>query len=463
MQIYLFYKKALLSGQIGSPYKLPSIRQLAQHLNISRNPIEAAYAQLIAEGYIEGKLKSGYYALELELVQPFYTDEPDKTSRLENQETASSQDNQSLIQFSYDHTAIEYFPLAKWKTCTMKTLQLHSYNLLDYGDRKGEIQLRVLIAEYVRQNRGVICDPEQVIVTAGTQQAASLLGLLLRQEHSTIGVEQAMHPGVLQVLNHHLNPIPFSIELDGIHVDELYQHPTVRAVYVTPSHQFPYGMTMSAGKRLKLLQWAKQANGVVIEDDYDSDFLYEGRPVPALQGLDPNGCVVYLGTFSKALAPALRLSYMILPISLMTRFERELPYYDQPVSRLTQKTMELFMEQGNLDKHVRKMRKVYRHKREVLLNAIASCMGDHVELSGTTSGLHIIVQVRSDRTSEELVNLAAQGGVQVHSIMDYTVGNLSAHKQSFHRGRAQLLLGFGGLSIDQITEGVSRLAQAWRL
>jgi GntR family transcriptional regulator/MocR family aminotransferase len=213
---------------------------------------------------------------------------------------------------------------------------------------------------------------------------------------------------------------------------------------------------------LKLLHWAKQTNGIIIEDDYDCDFLYEGRPIPALQALDTAGSVIYLGTFSKALAPALRLSYIILPPGLLKRFENEFPYYDQPVSRLTQKTMELFMEQGHFDKHVRKMRKVYKHKRETLLDAIHSNLGDRVELSGTATGLHVIVKIKSERSTVELIRLAAQSGVRVHAVSDYEARLHGDQLESIKQDEVHsFLLGFGGLSSAQITVGISRIAIAW--
>ncbi len=463
-QIYHFYKKGLLSGQIKPHSKLPSIRQLAQHLNTSRNPVETAYAQLVAEGFIGGRPKSGYYALELELLQPLDAQATTDDFPISKDDSPLNDKRPvpTLIGFDYDQTAVEYFPLAKWRKYTMMTLQPSDYSLLEYGDRKGEQLLRVLIAQYVRLNRGVACEPEQVLVTAGTQQSTSLLCSLLQKDYRVIGVEQAMHPGVLQVFQLHLNPTPLTLEQDGLCVDQLYLNRSIRAVYVTPSHQFPYGMTMSAAKRLKLLHWAKQTNGIIIEDDYDSDFLYEGRPIPALQALDTAGSVIYLGTFSKALAPALRLSYIILPPGLLKRFENEFPYYDQPVSRLTQKTMELFMEQGHFDKHVRKMRKVYKHKRETLLDAIHSNLGDRVELSGTASGLHVIVKIKSERSTVELIRLAAQSGVRVHAVSDYEARLHDDQLESIKQDEVHsFLLGFGGLSSAQITEGISRIAIAW--
>lgn len=303
MEIYYFYKREILNGRFTPRAKLPSIRQLALHLGVSRNPVEVGYAQLVAEGYIVNQVKRGYFAAELEPLvlwvgrektQKINDDEPTSKREVEELRDVSAQLSES-ISFEYDQMDMEHFPLALWRKMTLKVLQPSSRDLFTYGNRKGEQRLRVLIADHLQQNRGVRCDPEQIIMTAGSQQSAVILSGLLQKEHRTLAVEAAMHPGMYDVFRHHqLDMIPLSLDSDGLSIHELDAHDAIRAVYVTPSHQFPYGMIMSATKRVKLLQWAAKKKGFIIEDDYDSDFLYEGRPVPALQGMDNTGSVVYL-------------------------------------------------------------------------------------------------------------------------------------------------------------------------
>lgn len=469
VQIYRFYKEEIVCGRMQSQERLPSIRQLALHLNISRNPVEMAYAQLTAEGYITGKAKSGYFAAELDWLPPSSKEQAYTSRAADGIEERTY--SKATLSFEYDQTDVEQFPLALWRKMTHKVLQPSERDLLYYGDHKGEIGLRRLIVDYVQQNRGVLCDLEQVVITAGTQQAALMLSGLLQatvssagaQDHGPLAVEEAMHPGLLRIFQHQrLNPVPVRLESDGLCVDALTSNESIRAVYVTPSHQFPYGMIMSAAKRMKLLQWAYTKRGIIIEDDYDSDFLYEGRPVPALQGLDSNECVVYLGTFSKALAPALRLSYMILPQILLDRYEREFSFYDQTASRLTQKTMELFMLQGHFDRHVRRMRKVYRHKRETLLRAIQQYMGDCVYVSGAESGLHAILHVTSHFSQKELLQKALDSGVDLRPVSDYHVSRGTAYEVE-PESISRFLLGFGGLSSDQIVDGIQRMAKAWAI
>ncbi|QYR21988.1 PLP-dependent aminotransferase family protein [Paenibacillus sp. sptzw28] len=468
MQIYHFFKEEMLCGRVPANAKLPSIRQLAQHLGVSRNPVETAYAQLVAEGYVINRAKSGYFAAALEQLASAHSKQP--ATRIVDGETeehtallsraAKDIPGGDNIAFEYDQTDTERFPLAVWRRMTLRVLEPTARNLLDYGERKGERRLREQITSYLRQNRGVVCDPEQVIITAGTQQAAILLSALLKDEHRLLAVEAAMHPGLYRLFQHQrLNPIAIPLEADGISVETITANRSIRTVYVTPSHQFPYGIILPAAKRLQLLQWADASDSIIIEDDYDSDFLYEGRPVPALQGLDQTGRVVYMGTFSKALAPAIRLSFIILPPSLLQKYDREFTFYDQTASRLTQKAMELFMEEGHFARHVRRMRKVYRTKRETLLEAVDNYLGGRATISGAASGLHVILETDSVLPSSILVTRAGEQGVRLRPISDYHIDG-EASPGFPADPRARFVLGFGGLSEHNIVEGIRRIAQA---
>ncbi|MGF7036156.1 GntR family transcriptional regulator/MocR family aminotransferase [Paenibacillus mucilaginosus] len=496
-QVYRTLKEELLGGRIAPGGRLPSIRQLAQHLGISRNPVEAAYDQLAAEGYIASRPKSGYYAADLELLEDIVREAPpaptdssgteltvqpphasSEAPGLERPGQAASLSNAAglmhrgtpapdRIRFDMDGTDTASFPFPLWRKLTMEVLQPANLGLLGYGDRRGEPKLRELTAAYLRQTRGVRCTSEQLILTSGTQQSMLLIASLLRGTHREWAVEGAMDPRIAALLRQQgigLHGLP--LEEDGFPADRLdpAKH---RAAYVTPSHQFPYGMVLPAAKRLKLLQWAEASGGYLIEDDYDSDFRFEGRPVPALQGMDSTGRVVYLGTFSRSLSPAFRLSYCILPPELLGRFHRELPWYESSASRLTQKTMELFMERGGFERHVRRMKQLYRHKRAVLLEAITRHMGGCSRVSGTASGLHVLLRLDTPLLEEDLRQRAAALGVDVRAVSSFQLegvqaehpcGNFSTEAESESAG---FLLGFGSLTPGQIEEGVRRLALAW--
>lgn len=463
LRIYRYFKERILNGQIASNTKMPSIRSLSQHLGISRNPVETAYSHLVAEGYIVNKARSGYYSAAIEqldtdgLARPASNGISDAPAA---DRLAPNDDSDDVIDFSYDSMDMDHFPHTLWKKMTLQILRTTDMNLFSYGDHKGEMRLRSLICKYLRQNRGVQCEPSQIIITSGTQQSVFILSSLLRGDYSPIGVEAAMHPGIYRIFKQQqLQPVPLALDIDGLSCEALSG---LKAVYVTPSHQFPYGMILPAAKRIKLLQWASRSNGYIIEDDYDSEFLYEGRPLPALQGLDNEGRVVYLGTFSKALAPALRLSYVVLPPALLAQFEREYADYDQTASRLSQKTMELFMEQGHLERHIRRMRKVYKEKRTVLMEAVRDSFGAEASVIGSASGLHIILQLAYCRDAAGLAQAARQIGVAISPVSNYEIAGRNAFPFT-DPGAAYFVAGYGGLSAKQIRLGIRRLAEARRV
>ncbi|WP_274655305.1 PLP-dependent aminotransferase family protein [Paenibacillus humicola] len=404
VRIYRFYRERILLGVIPGGTKLPSIRALAQHLGVSRNPVETAYAQLVAEGYLQNKPKSGYTAAVIEPLRGIAGPEPAVNQNLDHNANpkpgAGQQQEPLLIDFSYDRILPEHFPLRLWKRFMVKALNGNGRDLFGYGDPKGEPGLRRLIRSHLRQNRGVVCEPEQIVITSGTQQSAYMIGCLLSSENRELGVEAFMHPGMHRMfLRQRFVPVPIRLENDGLSCEELERHRQLCGVYVTPSHQFPQGAMLPAAKRSRLIHWAERCGGWIIEDDYDSEFVYEGRPLPALQSIDPLGRVIYLGTFSRILAPAIRLGFLILPPALLERYEREFNHFDQTASRLTQHTLQLLMEEGRLDRHIRRMRTFYQANRRVLIDAAATNFRDRVPVyrersRGFTSSWSAVQAVR---------------------------------------------------------------------
>lgn len=475
LRIYHFYREHILLGTIMQDTKLPSIRALAYHMGVSRNPVEAAYAHLVAEGYIVNKPKSGYFAapvLQLQHVvqKPASVSTPIPQIQRADATPDPAPHQKSLTEhgyggelafdFAYDRIQISCFPMNTWKKLTQSTLRDAGPDLFNYGDQKGELQLRRLIQAYVRQNRSVVCEPEQIIVTSGTQQSALMIGLLLRSEQRPLGVEAAMHPGLYRIFDQQLQSlVPIPLEQDGISCDALGRSDHLCGVYVTPSHQFPYGSILPAAKRIRLLQWAADTNAWIIEDDYDSEFIFDGQPLPALQGMDRSGRVIYMGTFSKALAPALRLSYLILPQGLLARYEHEFTGYDGTASRLTQITMARFMAEGHLDRHIRKMRTIYNANRKTLMTAVACNFKGHAAVSGASSGLHVRLAVMSVLSAKELIERGRQVGISIRPVTDFHV---TAKANVFNtEAGSEFVLGYGGLSGEQIEVGIRRLAEAW--
>ncbi|MBT2688170.1 PLP-dependent aminotransferase family protein [Bacillus sp. ISL-47] len=447
-QIYSYVKREIESGRLSSGSKLPSIRQLSQYLKVSKNTIEEAYHQLIAEGYAESRPKSGIFVSPVEDIinpkQPL-TLEPMKYSIELTKKTFK-------YDFQYGDIDITGFPMKKWRKHLNEALDLMDSDSFNYGDKQGDAELRKQIALYLYRSRGVTCNQEQIVITSGTQQSISLLIKLLSLREEMIGFEDPGYDGVRSIFSHEnckISPIP--LQHDGMDIASLVNG--TRAVYVTPSHQFPMGMILSIQKRKKLLNWAYQTGGYIIEDDYDGEFRYQGMPIPPLKALDEGEKVIYLGTFSKCFLPSARLSYMVLPpeLSLKCKKEEQLPH--QNVSTIIQKAASSFMATGEFESHIRKMRKIYHGKHRTLLSSIENYMGNKVEVIGEKAGLHILLKVKN-RKDFELIEAAGLKGVKVYSASAYLVNDV-INKD------ATIMLGFGGLSEDDIESGIRLLHEAW--
>lgn len=455
MQIYHYIKRQIMSGGISAGTRLPSIRQLADSLHLSRNTVEAAYQQLHAEGYVDSRSRIGLFVCEIE-------SDMGETAEVNNRPVYSGRDRvaeavaEPGVDIDFRHGNIDFdgFPLSLWRKLSNDVFRLTPVEALQYGERQGEMGLRRQIAQYLRHSRGVSCQADQIVIGAGIQQLLMLLSQMIGGDRRTIAVEDPGYDGARTIFrNHRLSIVSVPLEQDGMNVRRLKES-GAKAVYITPSHQFPSGMVMPVAKRMQLLQWAEERDGLIIEDDYDGEFRYHTKPIPALQGLDSTGRVVYMGTFSKSLLPSIRLSYMVLPPALLERYKVEFAVYEQTASKLHQLTMERFMQEGHWEKHLRKIRKVYQKKHAVLLLALKRTMGDRVRIIGHDSGLHLLIQIQNGMTEAGLLEAAARAGVKVYPTSNYW--GEPADVQA-----AALLLGFGGLSNQQIEDGITRLHGAW--
>lgn len=448
-QLYSFIREEIESGRIATGTKLPSIRGLSDSLKISKTTIEDAYQQLLAEGYIVSKARVGYFSLPPEEIFDDST-----VVKTINPDHVIQHANSSIdIEFHPAHVDGEHFPrtvLRKiyndvWKKC--------DNTFLGYGDIQGEWGLRKEIAQYLHHSRGVRCTPEQIIIGHGIQYSIRLLSDVLRTDKTVVAMEEPGYDRVRFVFERAGIPIrSIPIEQDGLNLEKL-RSSDANLVYVTPSHQFPQGMVMPYHKRIQLLQWAKDNKGLILEDDYDGEFRYNERPIPSLQGLDGNGSVIYLGTFSKSLAPAIRLNYMVLPPSLIEIFLRRCQREDSPVSKIHQLVVQQFMELGYWEKHIRRMRRIYRNKHAILVQSIRSEMRENAQITGHGAGLHVSLILKTNYSEKELIERAESVGVKV-----YFLSNTWAHEQS---NTPLVRLGFGGLSSEDIVEGVKRLNSCW--
>ena len=375
IQLYKDIKNKILSGEIHAGEKLPSLRNISKNLNISITTSQMAYNQLLVEGYIISKPQSGYYA-----AQGLSSNSPANT--------ASKQETFGNPTFKHDKNPYicdsECFDFVKWKKCSSHIYNEYSDQLLFESNPQGEAALRFEIAKYVYSSRGVTCSPDQIVIGAGTQQITGhLCRILKRLNINNVSLES---PGYLPVQSmfkesgFSLSHIPVSD--DGINIDKLPVNIS-SAAYVIPSNQFPTGAVMPVGRRRRLLSWAVENNSIIIEDDYDSELRYFGRPIPALKSLDEQDKVVYLGSFSSTLFPAVKISYMVLPQTMKNIFEEIKDQYTQTCSKAEQLTLALFMEKGYYYTGIRKLRSLYSQKLSTTLQAFASIKDPNIRLMDT--------------------------------------------------------------------------------
>lgn len=449
VQLYEYIKHEIQIGTIKPEAKLPSKRKLADYLGISQNTIQTAYEQLCAEGYVESKPRIGMFVARLEdnlSCELPLSDKSDRSIKIEN-------DFEYLIDFNSGNVDLDYFPYSMWRKLTIQSLYSDQSDLLLIGESQGEECLRKEISQYLFQSRSVRCTPEQIIIGAGTQFLMVLLCMILGKDHRYAIENPGFHRARDVLKDQGVDVHPISIDEGGICIEDLRKSPA-SVVYVTPSHQFPYGMVMPISRRLELLKWCGEKDGYIIEDDYDSEFRYKGKPIPSLQGLDNKGNVIYMGTFSKSLIPSIRISYLVLPPKLAQKYHEYFKVYKQTVSRLHQNTLYRFMKEGYWSSHINRMRTLYRKKHTILLSSIDKYMKDRVEVIGANSGLHFLLKVKNGMTEEELIHSAHKMKIKIYPTSIYYDG---CEPNEF----PMILLGFGGVKEMQIEEGIRLLKKAW--
>ena len=440
-QIYNQIKLLIETGQLVQNEVIPSIRKLADTLGVSRNTTLTAYEQLVAEGYIRGETKKGYFVNSYE---PIYLQ-----SSAHQREELSEPRSDIRIDFRAGAVDAEHFPLKVWRKYANQ--ELNKEQAYTYGDLQGELLLRQQIAKYLLQSRGVKVDSEEIIIGSGTQQLLLYLSILLKGRFDSIFLENPGYNGAHTVFSmQHFQICPLTVTDQGYHLHELTNQ--ARLVYVTPSHQFPYGVSMPVQQRLALMKWAAN-DGYIIEDDYDSEFRYSQKPFPALASINRNR-VIYVGTFSKSFLPSLRLSYMILPKSLLRDYQEKFSAMEQTASSLHQLTLAQFMKTGEWDKHIRKMRLVYKRKMNLLVNQLRMHFGTKISIIGEQSGLYVLVRVHTEQSEQWLIDEATKSGVKVYPTSPYFFSSA---------GEPLLQLGFSNLTFEEIEEGIKALKRAWKI
>ncbi len=446
-QLYLHVKKEITAGRIDHGTKLPSKRKLAEFLKVSQNTVESTYNQLVAEGYVEVLPRKGFFVQAYEQLD---------YAPVSSKYTTTSVTELSPIRFNFHPTHIDtrYFPFDKWRKYVRQVVDPSNQQLLLLGNASGDQVFRQEIANYLYHSRGVQCTWDQIVIGAGMETLVQQLFLLFGKK-SVYGIEDPGYQLMRKLLRHHPHDFyPFTVDEEGVDVQALTQSP-VTIMYTTPSHHFPYGAVLSVNRRQQLLKWAEEkTDRFIIEDDYDSEFRYSGKTIPSLQSMDKHHKVIYVGSFSKSLIPSARLSYMVLPQTLVPRYNDLFSFHHSTVSRIDQHVLTLFMRAGDFEKHVNRMRKLYRRKRDIVLQAMKP-YENQLSIIGERSGLHIVVVIKNGMSEEELVQAANDVQVKVYPLSHYTIEQqVSQHPR--------IVLGFASIPEEQLEEAVTTVLQAWK-
>jgi len=467
-QLSDWFRRAIIDGRLRPGQRVPSTRSLAGELKISRIPVLGAYEQLLAEGYLETFTGAGTCVassiptLPLPVkprkpAPPQVAEQP-STRRVSRRVAQMRGPEQvwlgNMGAFRVGVPALEHFPTALWSKLVGRHARHLSMESMAYGDSQGYLPLREAVAEYLGAVRAVRCDASQVLITTGSQQGLQICAHVLLDPHDHVWMEEPGYSGAHQALaaaGAQLVPVP--VDEEGIDVAEgLRRERGARAAYISPSHQFPLGMTMSATRRMQLLAWAEQTGAWIIEDDYDSEFRFGGHPIASLQGTDTSGRVIYLGTFSKVMFPALRLGYMVVPKDLVADFHAGRDAIDTFSSSLYQLAMTDFIREGHFARHIRRMRMLYAERRVATLEAIHRYLGDRLEVIGAEAGMQLAGLLPMGVDDVAVSRAAARRGVSVRPLSQCYLQQ---------PGRGGLILGYGGASPEDIDEGVRQLGQCF--
>jgi GntR family transcriptional regulator/MocR family aminotransferase len=441
-QIYHQLRIKILSGEISAGYRLPSTRQLAEELGVSRNVVLEAYEQLLAEGFLEGRLGSGTFVAEGTYLKKIETN----SFIAKNHQPKK---NNNMIDFRSGIPALDLFPRRQWGNLAKRVSIETNHSLFGYDSPEGRIELRTVLAYYLLRTRGVECQPEQLIITTGATQALTLVAKLLLSQNETVIIEDPITHEIQTIFQSYgASLLPIQVDENGMDTSQIPQDIKPAFIFVTPSHQFPMGGTLPIQRRIQLIEYARKTDCYIVEDDYDSEFRYEGPPVSSLQGLDPNR-TIYIGTFSKILSPALRLGYLILPPALIER-GRSLKYFsDLHTPSLEQLTLALFIKEGFLEKHIFRMKKIYRKRRDFLKEQLYNEFGDTIKIHGDSTGLHFVTEFNEVHFSDHLLSKLHDCGVKVYPVELHTI-----QKYVY---KNHIILGFGNLKEEQMKEGILKL------
>lgn len=457
-QIYRYMKKEIRLGNLQAGSRIPSTRVLAGHLKISRSTTQMAYDQLLSEGYIEASPYRGYFVSDIEELVNVQGEEKQQrpgvfVEQVEEKEAGCA------VDFSPRGIDLDSFPFNTWRKITKNILVTDNKALFLSGDPQGEYALREAIRTYLHSARGVKCRADQIIIGAGTEYLLMLLSMILGRNR-VIAMENPTYRQAYHVFVSQGQPvIPISMDRSGMSVELLREQtiPEPDTAYVMPANQYPMGIVMPVKRRQELLAWAKEKEGrYIIEDDYDSEFRYKGKLIPALQGMDEGQRVIYIGTFSKSIAQAIRVGFMVLPERLLEEYRMRAGFFSSTVPRIDQNILYQFLTEGHYERHLNRMRGIYKGKHDCLLERLKGFESKFVT-AAEHAGLHLLLSHYGGWKEQELVDRAAGAGVKVYGLSKYFI------YPEYHRYPSTVVLGYANLTEKEIRDGVERLRKGWEV
>lgn len=434
IQLYEYIKTEITSGLLKPDSKLPSIREASSTLNLSKTTIENAYSQLVAEGYIENYPKIGFFICDLSEYN--FDIKMDVKKSFINPSKETNYINDGVDKDSFDTST--------WKRLYNKVISDESTNIYNNGSIQGEKVLRYEIANFVNTMRGGHTSSEQVIIGAGVQYLLGILIGIIKANYNTVAVEMPGFDKAEYIFeDYSFNIKHIDVTDNGFSISEL-RNSDAKLIYISPSHQYPLGTIMPVNKRMELLDWACKNDGLIIEDDYDAMIRYGGMPIPSLQGLDKNDCVIYLGSFSKMLLPSLRISFMVIPKMLLSKYNKIKNRHTQSTSKIDQLVLANFMKEGYMLKHLRKVKRIYKKKNLLISTSFKNTFQDKLEIINSESGLHIVCAAVTVKSEEKLRDDAKNAGILLNII-------------SKNENKITFSLNYSGISMNKINEFTSLL------
>lgn len=447
-QIYEYIKTDIRNGKISCGEKLPSTRALAKYLEISRSTVELAYEQLLAEGYVEAEACRGFFVTQIEELYQWETAKETVTQKIIKEENVYKYD------FSPRGVDLQSFPYSVWRKLSKEILSNDKSDLFQLGDSQGEYELRETICRYLYQARGVNCEPEQIVIGAGNEYLLMLLSTVLGKNRK-IAFENPTYRQAYRLFEN-LSYDTCVVEMDrkGMCVDKLRKS-GAEIAYVMPSHQYPLGIVMPIKRRMELLRWAaEEEERYIIEDDYDSEFRYKGKPIPALQGFDREDKVIYIGTFSRSIAPSIRISYLVLPKNLLKVYNEKSRFLSSTVSRVDQLIIQQFIERGYYERHLNKMRALYKSRHDTMVNELKPLL-KYCSISGENAGVHLLLTFIEGKEEKILTQKAKEQGIKVYGLSTYDI-------KKKEKEQAVILLGYANMSEEKIIQAIHALTNAWK-